>query len=105
MLRASSLADRWLWRVGVLDSQSTLRVKPRILTGIISFHLLALLACAPWLFSWWTSLGPCRALPLRHAWHQYRLSSASDARRVPLPALAGARSLRSGCVLLAGRSH
>src|SRR5215470_11484323 len=52
MLATSSLVDRWLWRVGVLDSQSTLRVKPRILTGIIAFHLLALLASAPRLFSW-----------------------------------------------------
>jgi WD40 repeat protein len=47
-----SLVDRWLWQAGVLNSQSSLRVKRRILTGIIAFHLLALLACAPWLFSW-----------------------------------------------------
>jgi stearoyl-CoA desaturase (delta-9 desaturase) len=52
MRRTSSWVDRWLWRVGVLDSPSTVRVKPRILTGIISFHLLALLACVTWLFSW-----------------------------------------------------
>jgi fatty-acid desaturase len=27
-------------------------VQPRILAGIAGFHLLALLACVPWLFSW-----------------------------------------------------
>jgi stearoyl-CoA desaturase (delta-9 desaturase) len=38
-----------------------LRVHPRILRGIVGFHLLALLACLPWLFSWsglaWAVLG------------------------------------------------
>jgi fatty-acid desaturase len=52
MRRAGSLVDRSLCPAGVLDSQSSVRVKRRILTGIIAFHLLALLACAPWLFSW-----------------------------------------------------
>ena len=29
-----------------------MRVNARILTGIVAFHLLAALACVPWLFSW-----------------------------------------------------
>jgi stearoyl-CoA desaturase (delta-9 desaturase) len=52
MLGASNGIDRLLWRVGVLDPQSPLRVKSRILTGVVAFHLLALFACVPWLFSW-----------------------------------------------------
>ena len=52
MLGASSLVDGWLWRAGTLERFSTRRVKPGILTGIVGFHLLALLACAPQLFSW-----------------------------------------------------
>jgi fatty-acid desaturase len=35
-----------------LDRATTLRVNRRILTGIVGFHLLALLACVPWLYSW-----------------------------------------------------
>ncbi len=48
----TSFVDRWLWRLGVLDPKSPQRVHLRILTGILLFHLLALLACVPWLFSW-----------------------------------------------------
>src|SRR6478736_2632021 len=52
MLGAGSWVDRWLRQADVLDAQNTPRIKRRILTGIIIFHLLALLACVPWLFSW-----------------------------------------------------
>src|SRR5262245_6631466 len=52
MLRTVSNLDRSLWRLGILDPTSQLRVNVRILTGIVGFHLLALLACVPWLFSW-----------------------------------------------------
>jgi stearoyl-CoA desaturase (delta-9 desaturase) len=34
------------------NSAGTVRVNRRVLTGIVGFHLLALLACVPWLFSW-----------------------------------------------------
>jgi stearoyl-CoA desaturase (delta-9 desaturase) len=43
---------RWLWRSGPLDSANSLRVNRSILASMIGFHLLALLACVPWLFSW-----------------------------------------------------
>src|SRR5262245_38084739 len=52
MLGTVSSLDRCLWRLGILDPTSPLRVNVRILTGIVGFHLLALLACVPWLFSW-----------------------------------------------------
>ncbi len=52
MLATTSFADRCLWRLGVLDPESPLRVKLPVLAGIVGFHLLALLACIPWLFSW-----------------------------------------------------
>jgi stearoyl-CoA desaturase (delta-9 desaturase) len=52
MLGTPSVLDRWLWRLGLLDPSSPRRVHPRILTGIVGFHLLALLACVPALFSW-----------------------------------------------------
>jgi fatty-acid desaturase len=52
MLGTTSVLDRWCWRLGLLDPQSPQRVNPRILAGITLFHLLALLACVPWLFSW-----------------------------------------------------
>src|SRR2546423_6531526 len=52
MLAASSVVYRWLWRAGTLEAFRTPRVKLGILTGIIAFHLLALLAFAPWLFTW-----------------------------------------------------
>jgi stearoyl-CoA desaturase (delta-9 desaturase) len=48
----TSFLDRWLWRVGLLDPKSPRRVNLRILAVIIAIHLLALLACVPWLFSW-----------------------------------------------------
>ncbi len=50
MLGASGVLDRCLWRLGLLDP--ALRVNRRILRGIVGFHLLALFACVPWLFSW-----------------------------------------------------
>ena len=52
MTRQSSFADRLLWRMGVLDPASPQRVHVPVLTGIVAFHFLALLACVPWLFSW-----------------------------------------------------
>jgi stearoyl-CoA desaturase (delta-9 desaturase) len=48
----TSVVDRWLWRLGYLDPASPRRVHLPILTGIVAFHALALLACVPWLFSW-----------------------------------------------------
>jgi stearoyl-CoA desaturase (delta-9 desaturase) len=52
MLGTPSLIDRWLRGRGVLDPKSPRRVHRGILAGIVGFHLLALLACVPWLFSW-----------------------------------------------------
>jgi fatty-acid desaturase len=52
MLGKAGPIDRWLWRLGVLDPASRLRVHPRIFAGIVGYHLLALVACVPWLFSW-----------------------------------------------------
>jgi stearoyl-CoA desaturase (delta-9 desaturase) len=52
MLGTTSYADRWLWRRGILDPTSRMRVNLPVFTGIVGFHLLALLACVPWLFSW-----------------------------------------------------
>jgi stearoyl-CoA desaturase (delta-9 desaturase) len=46
------VVDRWLWRLGLLARANPRRVNLRILTGMLMFHLLALLACIPWLFSW-----------------------------------------------------
>jgi stearoyl-CoA desaturase (delta-9 desaturase) len=51
MLPAGFL-DRCMWRLGILDPASPVRVQPRIVLGIVGYHLLALLACVPWLFSW-----------------------------------------------------
>ena len=48
----TSFVDRWLFRHGILDPQGSQRVHLPILTGIVGFHLLALLACIPWLFTW-----------------------------------------------------
>lgn len=48
----ASFADRLLWRCGVLHPLSPQRVKLPVLAGVIGFHLLALLACLPGLFSW-----------------------------------------------------
>jgi stearoyl-CoA desaturase (delta-9 desaturase) len=47
-----SVIDRAMYRMGWLDPQSRCRIHRGILTGIVGFHLLALLACIPWLFSW-----------------------------------------------------
>ena len=47
-----SVIDRCLWRLGLLNPASPLRINGRVLTSIVSLHLLALLACVPWLFSW-----------------------------------------------------
>lgn len=44
--------DRLFCRLGWLEADGPCRVHVPILTGIIGFHLLALLACIPWLFSW-----------------------------------------------------
>jgi fatty-acid desaturase len=52
MLGKTSAVDRWLWRRGILDPASPQRVNLNILAGIVGFHLLATLACVPWLFSW-----------------------------------------------------
>ena len=52
MLGTTSVVDRWLWRWGILDPKSPRRVNLRILATITTLHLLALLACVPWLFSW-----------------------------------------------------
>ncbi len=52
MQRSAGLLDRWLWRRGVLDPATPLRVNVPIVRVIAGFHLLALLACVPWLFSW-----------------------------------------------------
>lgn len=41
-----------MWRFGVLDPSTPLRVQRGILLTIVALHLLALLACIPWLFSW-----------------------------------------------------
>jgi stearoyl-CoA desaturase (delta-9 desaturase) len=52
MLGTTSVVDRCFRRFGLLDPASSIRVNIRVLAFIISFHLLALLACLPWLFSW-----------------------------------------------------
>jgi stearoyl-CoA desaturase (delta-9 desaturase) len=52
MIGSTSFVDRWLWRRGILDASGPLRVNMPVLAGIVNFHLLALLACVPWLFSW-----------------------------------------------------
>jgi stearoyl-CoA desaturase (delta-9 desaturase) len=52
MRGASRLVDRRLRRADTLQALGSRPLKPAILTGIVVFHLLALLACTPWLFSW-----------------------------------------------------
>src|SRR4051812_31802546 len=52
MLGTPSVLDRCLWRLGLLDPASPRRVNRGVLLVITGFHLLALLACVPWLFSW-----------------------------------------------------
>jgi len=44
--------DRLFFRLGWLSPQSELRIHPRIMAGIINYHLIALLAFVPWLFAW-----------------------------------------------------
>jgi hypothetical protein len=48
MLGASSFLERWLWQRSILDCKSPQRVNVPVLV-IALFHLLALLACVPWL--------------------------------------------------------
>jgi fatty-acid desaturase len=48
----NSRVDRLLWRLGILDPATSLRFNGAVFTVIIGFHLLALLAFVPWLFSW-----------------------------------------------------
>jgi stearoyl-CoA desaturase (delta-9 desaturase) len=52
MVRAPSFVDRFLWRIGAFGPDQPQRVHLPIFAGIVAFHLLALLACIPWLFSW-----------------------------------------------------
>jgi stearoyl-CoA desaturase (delta-9 desaturase) len=52
MLGTTSVVDRCLWRLGILDPKSPLRVNRGVLAVIAGLHLLALLGCVPWLFSW-----------------------------------------------------
>jgi stearoyl-CoA desaturase (delta-9 desaturase) len=52
MANGAGVLERVFWRMNWLDPQSPVRVHPRIFAGIVIFHLLALLACIPWLFSW-----------------------------------------------------
>lgn len=52
MRGTTTLFDRALFRMGVLEPGSPRRLHLPIFTGIVGFHLLALLACVPWLFSW-----------------------------------------------------
>jgi stearoyl-CoA desaturase (delta-9 desaturase) len=52
MLGAGRLVDRRFRQAAILDALRSKHVRPGILTGIVSFHMLALLACVPWLFSW-----------------------------------------------------
>jgi stearoyl-CoA desaturase (delta-9 desaturase) len=52
MLATTGVLDRCLGRLGLIDPAGPLRVNRPIFRGIVGFHLLALLACVPWLFSW-----------------------------------------------------
>ncbi len=52
MAPAGGFLDRSLWRAGILDPAGPARVNRRVLAGVCAFHLAALLACIPWLFSW-----------------------------------------------------
>jgi fatty-acid desaturase len=51
-MRGTSAFDRWLFKWGLLERDGPRRVQLGILGTIAAFHLLALLACVPWLFSW-----------------------------------------------------
>ena len=46
------MLDRLFHKTGLLKRGTRLRVHPRIVIGIVGYHLLALLAFVPWLFSW-----------------------------------------------------
>src|SRR3954447_4488950 len=52
MAAKMNAVDRLFCRFGWLEPEGQRRAHLRILTGIVAFHLLALLACIPWLFSW-----------------------------------------------------
>jgi stearoyl-CoA desaturase (delta-9 desaturase) len=52
MVNAAGFLDRCLWRRGILDPAEPLRTNVRVLRLVVGFHLLALFACVPWLFSW-----------------------------------------------------
>src|SRR5262245_39214879 len=52
MSKDASVVDRCAWRLGLLDRESDLRVNRPVLATVVAYHLLALLACVPWLFSW-----------------------------------------------------
>jgi len=52
MVRPPGFLDRLSWRLGILDRHEPVRVNPRGVGTVIAIHLLALLACIPWLFSW-----------------------------------------------------
>jgi stearoyl-CoA desaturase (delta-9 desaturase) len=52
MLGTTRVVDRRPWRAGLLDPSSSLRINLPVLTTVVALHLLALLACVPWLFSW-----------------------------------------------------
>src|SRR5690349_23677870 len=52
MRGTDNFLDRWLRRRGVLGPDSPQRVHVGVLAAVTLFHLLALLACVPWLFSW-----------------------------------------------------
>jgi fatty-acid desaturase len=49
---APGFLDRVSWRLGLLDRDGPVRVNAPILRTIAGYHLLALFACLPWLFSW-----------------------------------------------------
>ncbi len=51
-MRPTTFSDRVLRRLGILEPVSPLRMNQPVLRMIVLFHLLALLACVPWLFSW-----------------------------------------------------
>src|SRR5688500_3594128 len=48
----TTFLDRLAWRLGILDPAGGVRVDGPMLRAVVAFHLLALLACWPWLFSW-----------------------------------------------------
>src|SRR5207302_421186 len=52
MAVATRLVDRCFVRLGLLDPKGTARANGLVLAGMFAFHLLALLACIPWLFTW-----------------------------------------------------